>query len=160
MGMIDQMKYAKILYLADVLEDIQNEMNRDYRCRNYAESISDIVKRLRETIAVTDAQGEMNCEDFDIRRMECSMKICVLDVPIGEIDDMEKSIRRGVEKRLLYEIAEKKLVDVRRHEDRDNNMLIFTASLIVGVSKQPYVPQEPLPTFVDNLAKYLDETRQ
>lgn len=160
MGMIDQMKYAKILYLADVLEDIQNEMNRDYRCHNYAESVSDIVKRLRETIAVTDAQGEMKCEDFEIRRMECSRKIRVLDVPIGEIDDMEKHIRRDVENSLLHEIAKKKLVDVRRNEDCDNNMLTFTASLIVGVSKQSYVPQEPVPTFVDNLAKYLEETRQ
>ena len=40
MGMIDQMKYAKILYLADVLEDIQNDMSRDYRCHNYTGSIS------------------------------------------------------------------------------------------------------------------------
>lgn len=154
------MKYAKILYLADVLEDIQNEMSRDYHCHNYTGSISDIVKRLRETIAVTDAQGEMKYEDFEIRRMEYSRKICVLDVPIGETDDMEKHIRRDVEDGLLHEIAEKKLIDVRRHEDRDNNMLTFTASLIVGISKQPYVPQEPLPTFVDDLAKYLEETRQ
>ena len=160
MGMIDQMKYAKILYLADVLEDIQNDISRDYRCHNYAESISDIVKRLRETITVTDAQGEMKCDDFEIRRMECSRNICVLDVPIGEIDDMEKHIRRNLENSLLHEIAEKKLIDVRRHEDRGNNMLIFAASLIVGISKQPYVPQEPMPTFVDNLAKYLEETRQ
>ena len=158
--MIDQMKYAKILYLADVLEDIQNDMSRDYRCHNYAESISDIVKRLRETIAVTDAQGEMKYEDFEIRRMEYVRKICVLDVPIGGIDDMEKHIRRDAENSLLHEIAEKKLIDVRRHEDRDNNMLIFTASLIVGTSKRLYVPQETPPTFVDNLAKYLEETRQ
>lgn len=154
------MKYAKILYLADVLEDIQNEINRNCRCHNYAESISDIVKSLRETIAVTDAQGEMKCENFEIRRMECSRKICVLDAPIGGRDYMEKYIRHDVESSLLREIAKKKLIDVRRHEDRDNNMLTFTASLIVGVSKQPYVPQEPMPTFVDNLAKYLDETRQ
>lgn len=77
------MKYAKILYLADVLEDIQNDMSRDYHCHNYIESISDIVKRLRETIAVTDAQCEMKCEDIEIRRMEYRRKICVLDVPIG-----------------------------------------------------------------------------
>lgn len=158
--MIDQMKYAKILYLADVLENIQNDMNRDYHCHNYAESISDIVKRLREAIAVTDVHGEMKCEDFEIRRMESSRDICVLDMPIGKIDDMEKSIRRGLENSLLHEIAEKKLIDVRRHEDRENNMLTFTASLIVGISKQPYVPQETPPTFVDNLAKHLDETRQ
>lgn len=160
MGLVDQIKYAKILYLADVLEDIQNEMNRDYRCHSYAQSISDILKDLRETVAVTSMPNEMECEDFEIRRMECSQKICVWDVPIGEIDNMEKHIRRGVENGLLHEIAEKKLIDVRRHEDRDNNMLIFTASLVVGVSKQPYVPQETPPTFVDNLAKYLDETRQ
>lgn len=160
MGMIDQMKYAKILYLADVLEDIQNDMSRDYRCHNYTGSISDIVQRLRETVAVTDVQGEMKCEDFEIRRMEFRRDICALDAPIGGREDMEKYIRRDVESSLLHEIAEKKLIDVRRHEDRDNNMLTFTASLIVGISKQPYVPQEPLPTFVDNLTKYLDETRQ
>lgn len=160
MGMIDQMKYAKILYLADVLEDIQNDMSRDYHCHNYTGSISDIVKRLRETIAVTDAQGEMKYEGFEIRRMECSRKICMLDVPIREIDDMEKYIRRTVEESLLHEIAEKKMIDVRRHEDRENNMLIFTASLIVGISKQPYVSQETPLTFVDDLAKYLEETRQ
>ena len=158
--MIDQMKYAKILYLADVLEDIQNDMSRDYHCHNYTGSISDIVKRLRETIAVTDAQGEMKYEDFEIRRMECSRKICMLDMPIREIDDMEKYIRRTVEESLLHEIAEKKMIDVRRHEERENNMLIFTASLIVGISKQPYVSQETPLTFVDDLAKYLEETRQ
>lgn len=160
MGMIDQKKYAKILYLADVLEDVQNDMSRDYCCHNYAESISDIVKRLRETITVTDAQGEMKCEDFEIRRLECSRNICVLDVPIGEIDDMEKYIRRDLENSLLHEIAEKKLIDVRKHEERDDNTLTFTASLIVGISKRSYVPQEPMPTFVDNWAKYLEETRQ
>lgn len=158
--MIDQMKYAKILYLADVLEDIQNEMNMDYRCHNYAESISDIVKGLRETIAVTDAQGEMKYEDFEIRRMECRRKICVLDVPIGEIDDMEKHIRCGVENDLLHEIAKNKLINIRRHEDRDNNMLIFTASLIVGIEKHPYVPQEQPLTPVDGLAKMLDEKKE
>ena len=158
--MIDQMKYAKILYLADVLEDIQNDISRDYRCHNYAESISDIVQRLRETISVTDAQGKMKCDDFEIRHISCRKKICALDVPIWGKNDMEKYIRRDVENDLLHEIAEKKLIDVRRHEDRYDNTLTFTASLIVGVSKQPYAPQEPLPTFVDNLAKYLEETRQ
>ena len=157
MGMNDQMKYAKILYLADVLEDVQNEMHRDYRCHSYAESIKDIVKDLRETVADTTPHGEMKCEDFEIRRMEYSRKICVLDVPIGEIDDMEKHIRHGVENGLLHEIANKKMINVRRHEDRDNNVLTFTASLVVGIEKQPYVPQEPLRTPVDNLAKMLDE---
>jgi transcriptional regulator with PAS, ATPase and Fis domain len=160
MGTIDQMKYAKILYLADVLEDIQNEMSRDYHCRNYTESISGIVKGLRETIAVTDAQGEIKCEDFEIRRIESRQEIPVLDVPIREIGDMEKRTRRYVENTLLNEIAKKKLIDIHRHEDRDNNKLIYTASLIVGVSKRPYVPQETPPTFVDDLAKYLEETRQ
>lgn len=34
MGQIDQMKYAKILYLADVLEDIQNAMRHLDRPRS------------------------------------------------------------------------------------------------------------------------------
>ena len=156
MGLIDEMKYAKILYLADVLEDIQNEMNRDYRCHGYADSINDIVKDLRETIAVTSMPNEMECEKLEIKQIENSQKVNVMDFPHSELEYVERLYSSGVEDELLHFIRKNKLIRTIRHKDDYGNM-IFTASLIVGVEKQPYVPQEQPMTPVDGLAKMLDE---
>ena len=159
MGLIDQMKYAKILYLADVLEDIQNEMNRDYRCHSYAESISGIVKDLRETVADTTPPGEMECEKIEIKRIENSRRIDVMDVPRSESLNVELLQHHMVEDELLHFIRKNKLIRVCKHED-DNGNMTFTASLIVGIEKQPYVPQEQPLTPVDGLAKMLDEMKE
>lgn len=159
MGMIDQMKYAKILYLADVLEDIQNEMHNNWHCRNFADNISGIVKDLRETIADTNQHGEVVWEQIEIKRLDQKHKFSTLDVPPGELDNYEKMVRNHVEGELLRYIRGNKLIRVRKQEE-DNCDVIFTASLIVGIEKQSYVPKEPKVTFVDDLAKYLDETRQ
>ena len=156
MGLIDQMKYAKILYLADVLEDIQNEMHRDYRCHSYAKSISDIVKDLRETVAVTSMPNEMECEKIEIKRIENSRKVFMMDFPRSELESIVFHHRRAVEDELLQFIRKNKLIRVCKHED-DNGNMTFTASLIVGIEKQPYIPQEQPLTPVDGLAKVLDE---
>ena len=153
------MKYAKILYLADVLEDIQNEMNRDYRCHSYAESISGIVKDLRETVAVTSMPNEMECEKIEVKRIENSRKVNVMDFPRSELEQIEFLHTRAVEDELLHFIRKNKLIRVCKHED-DNGNMVFTASLIVGIEKQPYVPQEQPLTPVDGLAKILDEKKE
>ena len=150
------MKYAKILYLADVLEDIQNEMHRDYRCHSYAESISGIVKDLRETVAVTSMPNEMECEKIEIKRIENSRRIDVMDFPRSEFLNVELLQHRMVEDELLDCIRRNKLIRVRRQDD-DNRYITYTASLIVGIEKQSYVPQEQPMTPVDGLAKVLDE---
>lgn len=155
MGLIDQMKYAKILYLADVLEDIQNEMNRDYRCHSYARSISDIVKDLRETVADTTPPNGMECEEIKIVRLETAYRANPM-VPVEHREEYEASIRHRVEGDIIADIKTRKLIRVRRIED-DFNVPTFTASLIVGIEKQPYVPQEHPMTPVDGLAKILDE---
>lgn len=155
MGLIDQLKYAKILYLADVLEDIQNEMNRDYRCHSYARSISDIVKDLRETVADTTPPNEMECEKIEIKRLETAYRADMM-VPIENREEYEASIRHRVEGDILAIIKSRKLIRVRRIDD-DFNVPTFTASLIVGIEKQPYVPQEHPMTPVDGFAKILDE---
>ena len=157
MGLIDQMKYAKILYLADVLEDIQNDMNRDYRCRSYAESINGIVKDLRKTVADTSMPNEMECEKFEIMRIENGRKVNVMDFPRSELEQIEFLHTRAVEDELLHFIRKNKLIRVCKNEPDDNGNIIFTASLIVGIEKQPYVPQERPMTPVDGLAKILDE---
>lgn len=159
MGMIDQMKYAKILYLADVLEDIQNEMNRDYRCHSYAESISGIVKNLRETIAVTSMPNETECEKIEIKRIENRRRIDVMDFPRSEFLNVELLQHRMVEDELLDYIRKNKLIRVRMQDD-GNRYITYTASLIVGIEEQPYVPQEQPLTPVDGLAKMLDEMKE
>lgn len=156
MGLIDQIKYAKILYLADVLEDIQNEMNRDYRCHSYTKSISEIVKDLRETVAVTSMPNEMECEKIEIKRLEQSRMVFMMDFPRNELETILRHQRLRVEDELLHFIRKNKLVRVRQHENDHGNMII-TASLIVGIEKQPYVPQEQPMTPVDGLSKILDE---
>ena len=159
MGLIDQMKYAKILYLADVLEDIQNEMNRDYRCHSYAESISGIVKDLRETVADTTPPGEMECEKIEIKRIENSRRVNVMDFPRSEFLNVELLQHRLVEDELLDCIRKNKLIRVRRQDDGHRH-ITYTASLIVGIEKQPYVPQEQPLTPVDGLTKMLDEKKE
>jgi hypothetical protein len=159
MGLIDQMKYAKLLYLADVLEDIQNEMRKNWHCRNFADNINGIVKDVRETIADTTPPNEMECEQIEIKRLEHMIKRNVLGVPHSEIENLKNHMQLWAEVELLDFIKNHKLIRVRKHEE-DNGDVIFTASLIVGIEKQPYVPEEPKITFMDDLAKYLDETRQ
>lgn len=150
------MKYAKILYLADVLEDIQNDMNGDCRYhKHYVESISGIVKDLRETVADTSMPNEMECEKIEIRRIENSRRIDVMDFPRSEFLNVELLQHRMVEDELLDYIRKNKLIRVRRQDD--GNRYTYTASLIVGIEKQPYVQQEQPMTPVDGLAKMLDE---
>lgn len=157
MALVDQMKYAKILYLADVLEDIQNEMDKDVRCsKHYGKSIIDVVKNLRETIADTTPPSEMSCEQIEIKRLEHHHKFDMCGVKTSMLEDYERMVRDNVEHELLSDIKKSKLIRVRRQEE-DEGWVIFTASLIVGIEKQHYVPQEPKITFLDDLAKHLDE---
>jgi hypothetical protein len=160
MGLIDQMKYAKILYLADILEDIQNEMNKDYRCsKHYGESIMGIVKDLRETVADETPPNEMKCDKIEIKRIENSRKANMMDFPRSELENIMFLHKRSVEDELLHFIKKNKLIRVLQQDDGYGNMT-FTASLIVGIEKQPYVPKEPLLTPFDNILKRLDEERR
>ena len=156
MGFADQIKYAKILYLANVLDDIQNEMGKDYHCRNYLESLQGIVKDIRETIDLETQPNGMKCEPIEIKRLEYKHKVCILDIPIGERDDCVRHLSRHVQEGLLRNIADGKLIHISKHDD-GNGMMTFAASLIVGIENTQYIPKEPQVTFVDGLAKHLDE---
>ena len=49
---------------------------------------------------------------------------------------------------------------IRINKQKENNGdMTFTASLIVGIEKQPYVPQEPMITPFDNILKSMDEKK-
>lgn len=75
-------------------------MDKDYRCHHYARSINGIVKDLRETIAITAAPNEMECEKIEIKRIENSRKVNAMDFPRSELRDIEFIHRRGVEDEL------------------------------------------------------------
>ena len=92
-----------------------------------------------------------------MKRFEYSHKVYIQDVPRSEMSSYERHTRRFVEDELLNHIQKNSLVHIRKHEDADNGTMTFTASLIVGIEKQPYVPQEQPMTPVDGLAKILDE---
>lgn len=161
--MIDYMKEAKILYLADVLEDIAKEMERDFHNRPFCKSINDIVKELRETLALTTPTDPANMreERIQIKRIEKRyMMAPVPGMPDSEMPRYEDSSRRWIISELLDYIRKENLIRVRK-DKTEQGCTILTASLIVGIEQEPDIPRiEEQVTFVDSLAKYLDETRQ
>lgn len=161
--MIDYMKEAKILYLADVLEDIAKEMERDFHNRPFCKSINDIVKELRDTLALTTPTNPVNMreERIQIKRIEKRyMMAPVPGIPDSEVPRYEDWRRRDVISELLDYIRKENLIRVRK-DKTEQGRTILTASLIVGIEQEPDIPRiEEQVTFVDSLAKYLDETRQ
>ena len=161
--MIDYMKAAKILYLVDVLEDIAKEMERNFHNRPFCKSINDIVKELRDTLALTTPSDPayMREERIQIKRIEKQyMMPPVPGIPDSEMPRYEDRSRRGIISELLDYIRKENLIRVRK-DKTEQGCTILTASLIVGIEQEPDIPRiEEQVTFVDSLAKYLDETRQ
>ena len=161
--MIDYMKEVKILYLADVLEDIAKEMERDFHNRPFCKSINDIAKELRDTLTLTTPTDPANMreERIKIKRIENRyMMDPVPGVPDSEMPRYEDRSRQRTISELLDYIRKENLIRVRK-DKTEQGCTILTASLIVGIEQEPDIPriEEPL-TIVDALAKYLDETRQ
>ena len=157
------MKEVKVLYLADVLEDIAKEMERDFHNRPFCKSINDIVKELRETLALTTPTNPANMreERIQIKRIEKRyMMVPVPGIPDSEMPRYEDMSRRNVISELLDYIRKVNLIRVRK-DKTEQGCTILTASLIVGIEQEPDITRiEEQVTFVDSLAKYLDETRQ
>ena len=162
MGLIDQMKYAKILYLADVLEDISAELQkRRHDMRDIWKSIDGIVTDLRDTVANNVPANQIIKEDsIQIKRLEvCRELIPALVDEIGDIESFEQSFLQHMEEELLHHIKKSKLIRVRKNMN-DMGVMTFTASMIVGIEKDADIPsQEPQITFMDKILKYIDEDR-
>lgn len=154
---IYEMKFAKILYLADVLEDISIELGqRMHSHHDICKSIDGILNDLRDTVKNDLSDPMLEQQKFEIKRLEKTYKADMM-VPLDQREEYEKIISDGVENELLGFIKGNKLIRVHRLED-EHNIPIFVASLIVGIEKDADIPrQEPEITFVDKLAKYIDE---
>ena len=152
-----KMKFAKILYLADVLEDISIELGqRMHSHHDICKSIDGIVKDLRDTVKNDQPDPMLEQQKFEIKRLEKTYK-ANREVPLCHREEYEKIIRNGVEDELLGFIKKNKLIRVRRLEG-EHNIPRFVASLIIGIEKDADIPrQEPEITFLDKLIKYLDE---
>ena len=159
MGLIDKMKYAKILYLTDVLEDISTELHkRHHDMSDLCKSIDGIVTDLRDTVA--DNSPMIKDDRIQIKRLEQRKRLDIPRyVPIGDIESYEKVVCQQMVEELLHYIKESKLIRVRKDMD-DMGIPTFTASLIVGIENDAVIPsQEPQITFMDKLAKYIDEEK-
>lgn len=116
--MIDYMKEAKILYLADVLEDIAKEMERDFHNCPFCKSINDVVKELRDTLALTTPTDSANMreERIQIKRIEKRYMMPPLPgIPDSEMPRYEDRIRRVIISELLDYIRKENLIRVRRN---------------------------------------------
>lgn len=156
-SLIDKIKFAKILYLADVLEDISIELGqRMHSHHDICKSIDGIVKDLRDTM--NDRPNPMlEQQKLEIKRLEKIHKANMMMVPLDHQEEYEKIIRNGVVNDLLDFIKKNKLIRVRRLEG-ENNIQKFVASLIVGIENYDDIPRrEPGITFLDKQAKYIDE---
>ena len=118
-------------------------------------SIQSLLAINADTARLADSGEEMECEEIEIKRIENSRRIDVMNFPRSESLN-ELLHHRMAEDGLLDYIRKNKLIRVRRQDD-GNRYITYTASLIVGIEKQPYVPQEQPMTPVDGLAKILDE---
>lgn len=152
------MKFAKILYLADVLEDISIELGqRMHSNDDIRKSIDGIVNDLRNTVRNNPPDPMLVQQKFEIKQLEKTYKADMTMVPLDHREDYEKAIRKGVEDDLLGFIKKNKLIRVRRLKD-EYNFPMFVASLIVAIEKDADIPRrEPETTFVDKLIKYIDE---
>ena len=150
--MVDYMKEAKILYLADVLEDIAKEMERDFHNRPFCKSINDIVKELRDTLALTTPTDPANMreERIQIKRIEKRYMMAPCQgIPDSEMPRYEDMSRRDTISELLDYIREENLIRVRKVKT-EQGCTILTASLIVGIEQEPDIPRiEEQVTFAD-----------
>ena len=153
MKVIEKMKYAKILCIADYLEDMLNETHIDSRCRD---NIKGVVKELRKT--VTSSPIEMKDDRIEIKRIDCRYRATMIGIPPNELDYMESLHCHTVEKDLLNYIRSNHLIRINKQKENDGD-ITFTASLIVVIDKQPYVLQEPMITPCDNILKSMDEKK-
>lgn len=153
MKVIEKMKYAKILRIADFLEDMLNETHIDSRCRD---NIKGVVKELRGT--VTSSPNEMKDDKIEIKRIEKRLRATMIGIPPNELNYMEYLHSHTVGKELLDEIRSNHLIRINKQKENDGD-ITFTASLIVVIDKQPYVPQEPMITPCDNILKSMNEKK-
>jgi hypothetical protein len=144
MNVLQEMKEAKLSYLADVMSDYAKWLSETSSDQHIADNIAEWASTIREVLTMTDGHFVIE-KTLDIRRLENKMKLSVpffcQGIPNYQDENLE-SAKRVVEDNLLHYIKKNKLIEVKVGDD-GHGIPIASASLYVGIRPQIHLPQSP-----------------
>ena len=142
MNVLQEMKEAKLSYLADVMSDYAKWLSETSSDQHIADRINEWANTIREVIDINDGHFAIE-KALDIRRLEEKMivppRFYFQDSPDYRPETLETA-KRAVEDHLLYYIRKNKLIEVKV-ENNDHGIPIASASLYVGIRPQIHLKQ-------------------
>ena len=142
MTVLQEMKEAKLSYLADVMSDYAKWLSETSGDQYIAENIAEWASTIREVLTMTDGHFVIE-KTLDIRRLEDKMKVPTELYYKGDPDYRHANLeaaRRAVEDNLLHYIKKNKLIEVKM-EDDGHGIPIASASLYVGIRPNIHLQQ-------------------
>ena len=137
MNVLQEMKEAKLRYLANVMSDYAKWLSETSSDLHVANRIDEYAKTIRDVIDMNDGHFVIE-KTLDIRRLENKMKLSspylLQGFPTCK-DENEENAKRAVEDNLLHYIRKNKLIEVKV-EDDDHGIPVASASLYVGIRPQ------------------------
>lgn len=142
MNVLQEMKEAKLRYLADVMGDYAKWLRDTSNDQYIADHIDEWASTIREVIDMSDGHFVIE-KTLDIRRLENKMKLSSPYFLQGHPtckDENEENAKRAVEDNLLHYIRKNKLIEVKM-EDDGHGIPVASASLYVGIRPQIHLQQ-------------------
>lgn len=142
MTVLQEMKEAKLSYLADVMSDYAKWLSETSGDQHIADNIAEWASTIREVLTMTDGHFVIE-KTLDIRRLENKMKVPTELYYKGDPDYRHANLeaaRRAVEDNLLHYIKKNKLIEVKM-EDDGHGIPIASASLYVGIRPNIHLQQ-------------------
>ena len=142
MNVLQEMKEAKLIYLADVMGDYAKWLSETSSDQHIADNIAEWASTIREVLTMTDGHFVIE-KTLDIRRLEDKMKVPTELYYKGAPDYRHANLeaaRRAVEDNLLHYIKKNKLIEVKV-EDDGHGIPIASASLYVGIRPNIHLQQ-------------------
>ena len=143
MTVIQEMKEAKLRYLADTMKDYAKWLSETSQEQYTADRIKEFAETIEEVLAMNDGHFFIK-KTLDIRRLEDKMKVPTELYYKGAPDYRHanfEAARRAVEDNLLHYIKKNKLIEVKV-EDDGHGFHIASASLYVGIRPQIHFPNK------------------
>ena len=137
MNVVEEMKEAKLRYLADVMGRYAKYICETSSNQHIADRIDEFAKTILDVVNMGDGHFVIE-KTLDIRKLENKMKIQAQlyyqGIPDYRHENLENA-KRAVEDNLLHFIRKNKLIDIKV-EDDGHGIPIVTASLYVGIRPQ------------------------
>ena len=139
-SLIDKMKFAKILYLADVLEDISIEFGqRMHSHHDICERIDGIVKDLRDTM--NDRPNPMlEQQKLEIKRLEKMHKADMMMVPLDHQEEYEKKVIQEI----VFVPIDDAIKLMEQVQDDGVGLLIKQRELPILKLAKEYIDEHPI----------------